>query len=300
MKAFDFVRAESLPEAIDLLGRYGDDAHLIAGGTALMLMMKQDLVQPEVLIGIRDIDELRGIRSAPDGGLEIGALATHRSVERSPLAADLSPALATAFGQVATVRIRNQATLGGNLVHADPAQDPPPILIALGAEVEIAGPRGRRVAPLDGFFTDYYETSLEADEVLVSVHVPKPQERSRATYLKLLPRTTDDYATVAVAAWADVEADGLCHDLRVAVGAAGPTVVRARGVEDALRGNRLGEAVVEEAAELVLDDIDPISDVRGSSEYKRMVARVCVARALKQLVGTDGTLAAGTTGLTED
>lgn len=283
MRQFDYVRAGSVAEAIDLLVQHGADAHLIAGGTALMLMMKQDLVQPEVLIGIRDIDELQGIRPAPDGGIEIGALTTHRTVERSDLAAALSPALVDAFGQVATVRIRNQATVGGNLVHADPAQDPPPMLLALGAQVEVAGPNGRRTLPLDGFFTDYFETSLGEGEILLSVQIPKPPAGSHATYLKLLPRTADDYATIAVAAWLQLDDAGICSDVRVAVGAAGPTVVRAREVERALRGRRLEHRLIREAAELVLNEIDPIADVRGSASYKSHVARVCVSRALKRL-----------------
>lgn len=284
MRPFDFVAAGSLSEAIDLLGRHGSDAHVIAGGTALMLMMKQDLVQPKVLIGIREIGELQGIRSSPQGGIEIGALTTHRAVERSGLVAELSPALVDAFGQVATVRIRNQATVGGNLAHADPAQDPPPMLLALGAEVEVAGPGGRRVIPLDGFFTDYFETGLADDEVLVSVRVPEPPPGSRATYLKFLPRTSDDYATIAVAAWVQLDADGTCLDLRVAFGAAGPTPIRAREVERALRGSRPNRRLIDDAAELVLDEIDPIPDVRGSASYKRHVARVCAGRALKRLI----------------
>lgn len=284
MKSFDFVAAQSVDEAVELLSRHGYEAHLIAGGTALVLMMKQELVQPSMLIGIRDISELRGIRRLADGSLHIGALSTHWEVARSSTAADLSGALAEAFGQIATVRIRNQATVGGNLAHADPAQDPPPVLLALGAQVEAVGPAGGRVIPIEEFFTDYFETVLSHDEVVVGVRVPQPPPRSRATYLKFLPRSADDYATVGVAAWLTLADDGICADLRIGLGAAGPTPMRARRVEAALKGNRLTEQVTDEAAELVVDEVDPIGDIRGSADYKRQMARVWVARALRTLI----------------
>ncbi len=292
MKTFDYVPARSIAEAISLLDQHGADAHLLAGGTALILMMKQELVQPEVLIGIRDIEELRGIRQLPDGSIEIGALTTHRQAEHSPVVQRHSAALAEAFGHVATVRIRNQATLGGNIAHADPAQDPPPMLMALGASALITGPNGEREIPFDELFLDYYETSLADDEVLRAVRVPALPAGSRARYLKFLPRTQDDYATVAVAAWADLTDDGLCNDLRLALGASAPTPLRATAVEDALRGQQLSDALIDDAAELVRDQVDPIDDVRGSADYKREMARVWVGRVLRDLL-EDGAAARG-------
>lgn len=285
MRTFDLVPAGSVTEAIELLERHGgDDVHLLAGGTALILMMKQELVQPRVLVGLRDIDALHGVRTMPDGGIEIGALTTHRQAERSPDVQGYSAALAQAFAQVATVRIRNQATVGGNLAHADPAQDPPPMLMALGAEVLVSGSRGERRVPIDDLFVDYYETTLSYDEVIVAVRLPPRNPRARTTYVKFLPRTEDDYATVAVGAWVDLDDEGTCVDLRVALGAAAMTPIRAAAVEAALRGRRLSPALVEEAAELVRDEVDPIEDIRGSAAYKREMARVWVARAIRELL----------------
>jgi carbon-monoxide dehydrogenase medium subunit len=292
MRTFDYRPAGSVAEAIGLLQEHGSDAHLLAGGTALILMMKQELVQPEVLIGIRDIEELRGIRELPDGAIEIGALTTHRQAEHSPIVQRHAPALAEAFGHVATVRIRNQATLGGNIAHADPAQDPPAMLMALGASALVTGPDGDRSIPFDELFLDYYETALADEEVLRSVRVPAMPAGSRARYVKFLPRTQDDYATVAVAAWMQLTDDGVCSDLRLALGAAAPTPVRAVAVEEALRGQRLTDALIEDAAELVRDEVDPIDDVRGSADYKREMARVWVGRVLHDLLD-EGAVARG-------
>src|SRR5215471_6636477 len=142
MSGYDWQEPESIEEAVALLGGADDDVHLIAGGTALVLLLKQGLVRPDRIVALRRIAALRGIRRTPAGGLEIGALATHRDAETSPLVAGHAPALAQAFASVATIRIRNQATVGGNIAHADPAQDPPPMLLALDAEADLAGPTG--------------------------------------------------------------------------------------------------------------------------------------------------------------
>src|SRR5262249_42367997 len=147
--------------ALDLLGRYGDDAHFLAGGTSLMLMMQQGLVQPGHVVGLHDVAELRGVRPQSDGGLEIGAMTRHREVERAAATTAYCPTLAENFSRIATVRIRNQATIGGNLVHADPAQDPPPMLLALDAEAVVSGANGQRTVPLDGFFEDFFQTAVQ-------------------------------------------------------------------------------------------------------------------------------------------
>jgi carbon-monoxide dehydrogenase medium subunit len=233
---------------------------------------------------LRKVAELKGIRRLEDGGLEIRATATHRQVEKSQEVQAYCPALAENFARVATIRIRNQGTVGGNLAHADPAQDPPPMLIALGAQAVVASQAGERRVPLDEFFVDYFETALQPGEVLSSVELPQLAERTRVTYKKFLPRTRDDYATVSVAAALRVTADKRCEDVRVALGAAGTTPVRARHVEGALRGQRLDPQAIAEAAALVRDEVDPLDDLRGSAAYKREMARVWTQRALQELV----------------
>jgi carbon-monoxide dehydrogenase medium subunit len=281
-RSFEYRRAGSLAEAIDLL--QADDAHLLAGGTSFVLLWRQGLLQPARVVDIRRLPGLAGLRRTPEGGLEIGATTTHRQLEVLPDVHAYCPALSETFGHVATIRIRNQGTVGGNLAHADPAQDPPPMLLALGASVVAQGPGGERVIPLDEFFVDYFETALARDEVLTAIRCPPLGEGARATYVKFLPRTQDDYATVAVGATLRLDADGRCQDVRIGLGSLASVPLRARTVEAALRGQRLTPEVIAEASALVRDEVDPLEDVRGSVRYKREMARVWVGRALTRLL----------------
>lgn len=281
--SFDYHAPRTLPEALDLLARHGEDAHLVAGGTAFTLMWRQGLLRPGHVVGLRGVGDLGGITRSPDGALSIGATVTHREAERSPEVAAFCPALARTFASVATVRIRNQATVGGNLAHADPAQDPPAMLLALDAEVVVASVSGERTVPLGDLFVDYLTTSLAPGDVVRAVRVPAMAAGTRAAYVKFLPRTADDYATVSVAAVLRLAKDGTIADVRVALGAAGPTPIRARSVERALRGARPDAGRIAEAAALARDDVDPLDDVRGSAAYKREMARVWTERALAGL-----------------
>lgn len=284
MVSYDYVAPRSLEEAIGLLAAHGEDAHLIAGGVSLVLMLRQQLLTPSLLVGLRGIDELRGITVDNEGGLRIGAAATHRMVERALAVREYAPALADAFGQVATVRIRNQGTVGGNLAHADPAQDPPTILLALDAVAHAVGASGRRDIPIEDLFLDYFETSLEPTEILTAVSVPPRPSGANAVYVKFLPGSKDDYATVAVAV-SGVAAGGGWTNLRVACGAAGPTPLRIPAAEAVLEGGSLDDAAIARAAELVGEAVDPIADVRGSADYKREMAVVWTRRALERLAG---------------
>jgi aerobic carbon-monoxide dehydrogenase medium subunit len=281
---FDYHAPTSLQETFDLLDTYGDDAHLMAGGTALVLLLQQGLLQPGHVVGLRKVTELQGIRRLDDGGLQIRAMATHRQAETSADVQAYCAALATNFGRVATIRIRNQGTVGGNLAHADPAQDPPPMLIALGAQAVVSSHQGQRRIPLEEFFVDYFETAMQPGEVLESIDLPPLPAGTRVTYKKFLPRTQDDYATVSVAAALRVGPDHVCQDVRVALGAAATTPVHAKRVEDALRGQVLDADAIKDAAALVRDEVDPLDDLRGSAAYKREMARVWTQRALQELL----------------
>lgn len=289
MRAFQFHQAENLSEVHTLLEHLGaDDTHLIAGGTSLVLLMQLGLVEPGHIVSLRRVKELQGIQTLPGGGLEIRALATHRQLELSPEVKAYCPALAETFGHVATVRIRNQATVGGNLAHADPAQDPPPMLIALDAHVVLRTRSTDRTVPLDEFFVDYLTTTLQPGEVLTAVRLPPLANGTRATYQKFLPRTHDDYATVSVAATMLLDAEGRCEDVRVALGGVAAVPLHARAVEDALRGDVPTDRRIADAAALVPDLVDPPEDARGSSAYKRRMARVWTERALQQLRNQNG------------
>jgi aerobic carbon-monoxide dehydrogenase medium subunit len=282
MSAFDYRAPRTLDEALGILGEYGEDARVVAGGTALVTMMRQRLVQPACLVSLRDVQGLDRIQ-AVNGTLRLGALVTHREAETSPLVRERIPVLAETFRRVATVRIRHMATIGGALAHADPNQDPPVTLLALGARVEIRGARGSRELALSEFFRDYYETALEPGEVVTAVAVPAPPAASGAAFVKFLPRTADDYATVAAAAIVTLEPGGArCREARIALGSVGVTPLRARSAEAMLAGEPLNARLLHAAAEAARHAVDPLSDHRGSAAYKREMTAVMVGRALEQ------------------
>lgn len=285
------AQPDTVADVIDLLAEHGDQAHLLAGGTAVVLLLKQGLLAPEVLVHLGRLartEPAMATSRLDEETVVIGALQPLRGVETDPVVTATIPAVAAAVGRVATVRIRNQATIGGNLVHADPAQDPPPILLVHDSSVELVGPAGRRIVPLTDFFVDVFETAIASNEVLTSVHVPVPAATSRFAYTKYLPRTADDYATVSVAARLDRAPDGTIADARIALGNAGPTPCRAFAAEASLRGGpptperfRVAAALAEEAA-------DPTGDVRGSAAYKRTMVGVWTARTLMDLAADWG------------
>ena len=293
MSAFDYRAPETLAEALALLGEYGEQARVIAGGTALVTMMRQRLVRPACVVSLRDVPGLDRIE-ATNGALHLGALVTHREVELSPLVRERLPVLAETFRHVATVRIRNMATVGGALAHADPNQDPPVTLLALGAEVEIRGAGGRRTVPIGEFFRNYYETVLEPGELVTGVTAPLLPSGSGAVYVKFLPRTADDYATVSVAATLTLEPDGeRCREARIALGSVGVTPVRGQAAEALLHGQRLSAELLSAAGEAAKGEVDPLSDHRGSAAYKRDMAGVMVRRALRQAWEAAGRSARG-------
>jgi len=282
VNAFEYRAPRGLDEALAVLREHGDDARVVAGGTALVTMMRQHLVRPGCLVSLRDVQGLDRIE-ATNGALRLGALVTHREAEVSPLVRERLPVLAETFRRVATVRIRHMATIGGALAHADPNQDPPVTLLALGARVEIRGARGHRELPLGEFFRDYYETALEPGELVTAVTVPLLPVASGATFLKFLPRTADDYATVAVAAIVTLEPDGeRCREARIALGSVGVTPLRGMAAEAILSGQRLSESLLQAAGEAVKGVVDPLSDHRGSAAYKREMTGVMIGRALTQ------------------
>ena len=282
MQPFEYRTPKSVKEVQQELKQFGTDGKLIAGGTALIIMMKQRLVRPTCLISLRSVRGLAGI-AEKNGALRIGGSTTHREVETSSLVRRRLPFLAETYRRVATIRVRNMATVGGGLAHADPNQDPPPTLIALGATLKASSTDGSRIIPLEEFFTDYYETVLKPDEVITEVSVPRLPSNSAGAYLKFLPRTADDYATVSAAAVVTLDkAKKIFSDVRIALGSVGTTPIRAREAEAVLRGQPVKAEALREAAEKAKQAVDPISDFRGSAAYKREMAGVFVRRALEK------------------
>ena len=282
MQPFEYRTPKNLKEVQQELKQFGADAKLVAGGTALIIMMKQRLVRPTCLISLSSVRGLAGI-AEKNGALRIGGSTTHREVETSSLVRRHSPLLAETYRHVATIRVRNMATVGGGLAHADPNQDPPPTLIALGASVKASSAGGSRMIPVEEFFTDYYETVLKPDEVITEVSVPRLPPNSAGAFLKFLPRTADDYATVSAAAVVTLDrSKKIFSDVRIALGSVGTTPIRAREAEAVLRGQPVKAEALRAAAEKAKQAVDPISDFRGSAAYKREMAGVFVRRALEK------------------
>jgi carbon-monoxide dehydrogenase medium subunit len=289
MHDFQFHGPSGLEEAFVLLEEHGEDARLLSGGTALVLQMKQRFSQPGQVIGLRRIPGLSNIEETADGGVRIGALCTQRQVETSPLVAGRLPLVGQAYHHVATPRIRNMATVGGGLAHGDPNQDPPPALIALGASVVLSSApngnnQGQRILPAEELFLDYFETDVRPGEIITGLVIPPTQSGAGAAYLKFLPRTADDYATVSVAAVITPDEAGNCRDVRIVLGSVGLTPIRATAAEDILRGQPLTDENIRAAAATVQAAVDPLDDHRGSAEYKREMAEVFTRRAIAQAI----------------
>ncbi|MDR7393155.1 MAG: xanthine dehydrogenase family protein subunit M [Armatimonadota bacterium] len=274
---FEYVRARSVREAISLLQQHGGRAKLLAGGHSLLPLMKLRLSQPEMLIDLGPVDELRGIREE-GGSLVIGALTTHDEVANSPLVRERVPLLAECASQIGDVQVRNRGTIGGNLAHADPAADYPAAALALEAQLECEGPAGSRTVPASQWFVDLLTTALDPDEVLCRVRVPVQTKGQGWSYIKL-PHPASGYSLLGVACLVTVDG-GVCRDARVAVTGAGPKAVRLTKVEQALVGKRLEEATVAEAARLASDGLEASDDLYASAEYKRHLAVVYTKRAL--------------------
>ena len=282
MHDFQLHQPATLADAFALLETYGDDARLLSGGTALVLQMKQRFSQPGHVVSLRRLPGLSAITATEDGGVQLGALCTQRKAEISPLLAEKAPLAAQAYRQVATPRIRSMATIGGGLAHGDPNQDPPPALIALNATAILTSAAGPRTVPVADLFRDYFDTDVRPGEIITGLIIPPLPAGAGTAYLKFLPRTADDYATVSAAAVVIPNAAGQCREARLALGSVGLTPLPATAAADLLRGQPLTAAHIRAAAEVIPDLVDPLDDHRGSADYKREMAAVFTRRALTQ------------------
>lgn len=282
MTAIEFLEPTNFSEASALLSEYGEDAKVIAGGTSVVLMLQQRLIAPSVLISLGRVSGWDFVRLEPDG-LHIGALAHLHDAELSPVLRQFCPALSHTFSVVGNVRVRNQATLGGNLSAADYAADPPAMLTALGARARLLGPDGTRDVPLSEFFLGFYTTALEPVEVLTEIIIPSLPITARSAYFKYTSVSAEGRPCVAVGAVADFDEDGKCQDLRIAVGAAVETPQRVMEAETMAHGQTLTDELVVAIAEEYARALDPLSDVRGSAWYRREMIGVFVKRALEEV-----------------
>jgi carbon-monoxide dehydrogenase medium subunit len=280
MIKFDYQEPANLEEVFALLAEHGDQARVIAGGTSLIIWMRQRLLMPKVVVSLAGLANFDGIRFSAQDGLRIGAGARHRDIERSPLVKEHYPLLHETFRKVAQPRIRNMGTVGGNLAGGDPLTDPGASLITLDAEVTLASSAGKRTMPLEEFFVDYYQTALNPGELLTEIHVPPPK-RSGWSHIKFTPRSVEDFATVGVALTIDTNG-GTCGDVRLALNSVAPTIMRAKRAEAVLRGQPMTEAAIREMGEIAATEVDPTDDNRGSADYKRDLVKVLVRRAAQE------------------
>lgn len=286
MGELEFLRPKSVADALKMLVDYGDEAKLVAAGSAVVLMLTQRLIAPRYLISLERLQELYSLNHDPGIGLHLGAMVTHYQMESSPAVRTAFPALANTFHKVANIRIRHQATVGGVLCEADYASDPPAMLIALGALVKAVSLRGERWLDLSELFQDFYQTNLAPDEILTDIFVPEMEAGTGATYLKFNTRSSEDRPCVGVAAVIEHN-KGICKKLRVVVGAVAGTPQEFPEIEAQANGKALSEELAREIGHAYAESIDPISDMRGSGSYRRQVIEVLVRRAILQAGGVN-------------
>ena len=284
--SFEYLRPKTLPEAIGMLQQYGEDAKILSGGQSLIPMMKLRLARPGYLVDINRITGLAHIKE--EGGyLKIGGLTREAELEASPLVRAKYQIIIDTAHVIADPQVRNLATVGGNLAHGDPANDHPATMVALGAQVVATGAKGERVIPIEEFFLTLFSTALQHDEILTEIRIPIPPPRSGGVYLKL-ERKVGDFATAAVAVQITLDDKGACQKVGIGLTNVGPTPVKARKAEDFLRGKKLDEGNIAQAAQLAADEADPSADLRGPVEYKKGLVKELAKRALTRALQRAG------------
>ena len=282
IRSFELLQPHSLPEAVELLQKHGDDARVIGGGTTLVILMKQRALHYPYLVDLQTIPGLNKITQEQDV-IRIGALATHRMIELSAVIRQAFPAVTEAFSHIGNVRVRQTASIGGNLAHADYRLDPPPPLLVLGAAVSVVGPNGARMIPLKDFFCGMYETVLDAGDILNEVTIPAMPANAKAVYLRYSTLSATDWPCVGVAAFLQKE-NGRCKELRVALGGVAATPLLISGLDFA-NDQVVDSGIIDKVVAAVDEQISPTADLRGSEWYKRRMARLFTKRAIERLNG---------------
>jgi carbon-monoxide dehydrogenase medium subunit len=281
MNRFEYLEAHTLPEAMALLGQ-DEGTRIVAGATDFLVRWRQGVWQPRAVLSIQRIPGLDGVSHDPASGLSLGTLVTIRQLELHPLIRARYPALSQAAATFAGVQIRNLATVGGNLCNASPAADTLPALLAYGAECRLSGPEGERLVPMERFLLGPGRTALRPAELLVALRLPPAPPHTGALYIKHSPRSAMDISAVGVASVITLEgADGICREVRIAMGAVGPTVLRARAAEAILRGQRPDAALIQQVAREAMQEAMPIDDIRGTARHRRTIVEALVGRTLR-------------------
>jgi aerobic carbon-monoxide dehydrogenase medium subunit len=284
MRPFEYLEPKQMGEAVAALAEHGREAVLLAGGTDLLVALKADVIRPKIVVNLKRIPGLADM-AAENGEMRLGALTTVRAIETSAQVRERFLALAEAAHCLGSVQIRHLATVGGNLCRAAPCSETAPPLMVLGAQAHLVGPGGERTLPLENFFTGPGQTALMVGEVLTEIRVPTPARGSGAAYLRHSVRPMMDLALVNVAAWVSLAADGRSFaDARIILGSVAPTPIRAPQAEAALHGQAVDDATLERAASLAADESRPITDVRGTDDYRRAMVHLFTRRVLDRAV----------------
>jgi CO/xanthine dehydrogenase FAD-binding subunit len=277
---FDFYQPASLAEASRLLKENGPGGRFLAGGTDLVIAMKEKGLLPKYIVDLKRVPGLIGIRENGDGSITIGALTTMYTIETSPLIKKKYPFLSQSAAEVGSIQIRNRATIGGNMANATPSADTAPALIALNATAKIASAAGERTVPLEEFFRGPGQTIMSADEIVTEITIPKTGPQLVGGYIKFSPRDMMDLAYIGVAVVYNLAADRRCTGVRIVLGAVAPTPIRAKNSEALLEGKVLTEELAEQVGAEAAKESKPISDVRSSADYRRAMVGVMSKRAL--------------------
>jgi len=278
--AFEYFAPASLQEALDLLDRYGEEAKVLAGGQSLMPLMNLRLARPKVIIDVNGLHHLASISADPNGGLTLGGLTRQRAVERSGLVQERNPLLAAALPLIGHFQIRNRGTIGGSLVHADPAAELPAVSLALGAEFVLRSVRSERAVRAEDFFLDTMTTAIQPNELLTEIRLPGWRPRL-GWAVEEVARRKGDFAIVGACTLLELDEDDLCKAARIALFGVAGKPLRMQRAEAALRGSNPDERLLAEACRLVFDDLDPDSDVHASATYRREAGGVLARRALE-------------------
>ncbi len=277
---FTYLKPDSLKEALSMLAEYGEDAKLICGGQSLLIVMREGMVTTDYLIDIKHLSELDYVKFDEKEGCKIGATTTHRSVEHSDIIKKNYQALVEVEDRVASVQVRNWGSFGGNVAHADPAEDPATFLLAYDAKIKLASKDGERVVPVDDFFLGYYETAMEQGEMITEIQIPAPEPKTGSAFTKFT-LLENDLGVASCTAKIVLDNSGKCKSAAIALGCVDERAIRISKAESLLVGKSYDEKLFEEVQKIVLDEIDPVADIHATAETRKHQAGVLAKRMTK-------------------
>jgi carbon-monoxide dehydrogenase medium subunit len=278
MLDLEYFAPKTIEEALKLLSQYDEEkCKVIAGGQSLIILMKQRLIMPKYLIDIKGISDLDYIKLDEKEGLKIGALTTHRAIEKSPVIQKGFSVLCEMEQNISSVETRNWGTIGGNVCHGDPGGDPAPVLIALNGKMKMTGLSGERTVSAEDFTLDYYETELRHDELLTEIQIPSLSPNTGVKFTKI-SQIAGDYATASVAVLITLDQKEICNDVRIALGSVASAPMRAKKAEEILKGKKISDELLAEAGQIASEEASPTTDAESSEEYKRDLVKVLVKR----------------------